>query len=193
MAVWIGAGSWLKRRWARAGKCRWNGWGQCRARQMTRWWNVFNGKHNLSHAWACDIMCDVRTKCLCLYMQCGKVFCSQWTICKRDKAWVQLPAGEHYACASSKPGEIVCRIDQSDHQKTRPKLRDSMENCCKGHHLGQRSNCRCHWSSTPTVSTSWDRKVARKLKTTTWTSEKSCRNHFMFGEVPQVSLCWFRS
>ena len=48
------------------------------ARQVTRWGHHF--RHNsiiLSDAWACNITCAVRTVCLYLYMQCGKVFCSQ--------------------------------------------------------------------------------------------------------------------
>ena len=40
--------------------------------------NVFDGKHNMCHEWACNIMCDVRAKCPCLYMQCENVFCSQF-------------------------------------------------------------------------------------------------------------------
>ena len=57
---------------------------------------IFDGRHNLSHAWACNIMCDVRTKCLCLYMQCGKVFCSHipsiaWELKVASERKKQLP------------------------------------------------------------------------------------------------------
>ena len=85
---WIDTGAWARLSTWGGGKQSWDH--RCRhavqverhgARQVTRWGNYFRHNSNiLNHAWACDIMCAARTKCLCLYMQSGKVFCSHLSV-----------------------------------------------------------------------------------------------------------------
>ena len=144
-AAWIGAGSGLNRHWAWARKGRWGGgrqnWGhQCTnavqvkrhgARQLTRWGNYFRHNSNiLSHAWACNIMCTVRTKSLCLYMQCGKVFCSQFS----TVTWMCVFHVYSDRCAT------FSQYGRHGHE-----LLTFSNNCCKSSFTRCRSN-QCSWA-----------------------------------------------
>ena len=56
---------------------------------------LFFGRHNLSHAWACNksVQRAVRTQCSRLYMQCDTVFCSHspsiaWELKRKTTTWI---------------------------------------------------------------------------------------------------------